>query len=182
VAGLCRGAAVSLIALGAACGNQIAALPPDPFAGPSVCTSAVLLHPDEQPSEKMAPGRACIACHAQENAATGDADAPLFAFAGTAYPTAHEPDNCAGAASAGAVVEVTDARGRTYSAEVNDVGNFFADVDGFQSPYTARLRFQGQTREMLEPQTSGDCNGCHRPEGGNTDPKAPPAPGRVLLP
>lgn len=163
-------------------GGTTTSLPPDPFAGPAVCTSAVLLHPDEQPSETMAPGRACIACHSQENAASGDADAPVFSFAGTAYPTGHEPDNCVGSGAAGAIVEVTDARGRVFSAEVNGGGNFFAEVDDFASPYKARLLFQGRTREMLESQTSGDCNGCHRPEGGTTEPGAVEAPGRVLLP
>jgi hypothetical protein len=170
------GAVISL----AACGGGTS--PPDPFAGPAVCTSGVLLHPDEQPSETMAPGRACMACHTHENSASGEEDAPVFSFAGTAYPTGHEPDNCVGSAAAGAVVEVIDARGRMFTADVNDVGNFFAAAEGFELPYTARLRFQGKTREMIEPQTSGDCNGCHTAEGSNTDPDAVPAPGRVLLP
>jgi cytochrome c553 len=170
-----------LIILVSACGKSIA-LPPDPFAGPAVCSSAVLLHPDEQPSETMAPGRACISCHSAENAASGEADAPIFSFAGTAYPTGREPDNCVGSDATGAIIEVTDARGITFSAEANEVGNFFAALDDFKVPYTARIRFQGQTREMVEPQTSGDCNSCHGPEGGNPDPAAPRAPGRVLLP
>jgi cytochrome c553 len=124
----------------------------------------------------MGPGRACVACHAASNAATGEGDAPLFAFAGTMYPTAHEPDHCIATAGEGAVVEVVDARGVTFTATANGAGNSFSEDVGLTPPYRAQITFAGRTRQMLAAQTSGDCNGCHTQRGDSA------APGRILLP
>ena len=41
----------------------------------------------------MRPGHACITCHTQED------EGPVFAFAGTVYPTGHEPNECYGVQS-----------------------------------------------------------------------------------
>ena len=168
---------------GAGCGDRGRENLPDPFAVAPVCSSGTMLPANYQPSPEMAPGRACITCHVQENTASGEeGDAPVFSFAGTAYPTGHEPDDCSGAAAAGAVVELTDARGMTFQATVNDGGNFYDEIPGFTFPYTARIEFNGQTRVMLEPQRRGDCNACHTQDGTDTDDPTDPAPGRILLP
>lgn len=168
---------------GVACGGHGHEVVPDPFAVAPTCSSGTLLDPNYQPSPEMSPGRACIACHVEENTASGEqGDAPLFTFAGTAYPTGHEPDYCSGAPAAGAVVELTDARGMTFSSVVNDGGNFYDQIAGFTFPYTARITFNGKTRVMLEPQNSGDCNACHTQDGTDTVDPRDPAPGRILLP
>lgn len=156
--------------------------PPDPLEAAPICSSGTLIDPDEQPSEVMAPGRACIGCHVAENTASGDGDAPVFAFAGTVYPTGHEPDDCAGSGAAGAVVEITDARGKTFQAAVNAGGNFALEVPDVARPVTARVTFQGRTRRMDEPPVHGDCNGCHTQAGTTTVPGGRLAPGRIALP
>ena len=119
----------------------------------------------------MAPGRACIGCHADANAASGDGDAPLFAFAGTVFSSEHEPDDCVAAGGAGAVVELTGAHGAVIRAVANASGNFYydrADDDPpLALPYTARVHDAGGTRVMVTPQTSGDCNACHTAAGQN---------------
>lgn len=172
-----------LALLVAGCGGPDREGVPDPFAVAPLCTSGTMLDPNHQPSPEMSPGRACIGCHVEENTASGEeGDAPVFTFAGTVYPTGHEPDFCSGAPAAGAVVDIIDARGVKFSAIVNDGGNFYDDLPGFVFPYTARITFRGKTRVMLEPQQSGDCNACHTQEGTDPDDPSHPAPGRILLP
>ncbi len=124
----------------------------------------------------MAPGRACISCHSDSNAATGENDAPIFAFAGTVYPTAHEPIDCIGSGSEGAEIEITDADGRVFKQIVNPAGNFSDDPRQFSYPYRALVRFQGRERAMVAQQVIGDCNSCHTEQGDQA------APGRILLP
>ncbi|MEO8917524.1 MAG: hypothetical protein ABI488_08865 [Polyangiaceae bacterium] len=124
----------------------------------------------------MGPGRACNQCHADSNVASGENDAPIFGFAGTVYPTAHEPTDCIGAGSEGAEIVVTDANGQDWTQVVNETGNFSEDGVGFAYPYTVKVRYQGRERAMLTPQLTGDCNSCHTEVGTNA------APGRILLP
>jgi hypothetical protein len=131
--------------------------------------------PNESEGPEMMPGHACIACHEQTIAATGE-DAPSFGFGGTAFPSGHEPDDCIGSGSEGARVTVTDATGRTFTATLNHSGNFFVGAELPTFPITAVLEFQGRKRAMTTPQTSGDCNSCHTQEGDDG------APGRITLP
>lgn len=147
-----------------------------PFMVPPRCTSGATRDLNESEGPEMAPGRACNTCHADENAASGEGDAPIFAFAGTVFPTAHEPDDCIGSDSAGALVVVTDSAGQTFTAAVNRSGNFLLEQDLFVRPYRAKLIFQGREREMTSAQSSGDCNSCHTATGANG------APGRIVLP
>ncbi len=148
----------------------------DPFAGPSVCTSGRLRSINESESPEMGPGRACNSCHADSNAASGENDAPIFAFAGTIYPTAHEPTDCIASDSEGAEIEITDADGRVFTQVANPSGNFFDESPAFSYPYRATVRFQGRERMMITPQAIGDCNSCHTERGAEA------APGRILLP
>jgi hypothetical protein len=133
--------------------------------------------PNEAESELMMPGRACNACHNDVAASTGEAP-PIFRFAGTVYPTGHEPDDCVGSAAYNADVWVTDSKGITMSARVNRAGNFAleAQFPAFTPPFTAKVRFQGRERAMLLPQSEGDCNSCHTATGARD------APGRIVLP
>jgi hypothetical protein len=149
---------------------------PDPFLGPSLCSSGMLRSINESESPEMGPGHACISCHDDSNVASGEQDAPLFAFAGTVYPTAHEPIDCIGSGAEGAQVELTDASGNVFTQLVNAAGNFSDTPPGFAYPYTAKVRFQGRERAMLEAQPIGDCNLCHTERGDIG------ASGRILLP
>lgn len=146
----------------------------DPFAVPPRCTTGISRDPNESEGPEMMPGHACIACHVEDNAASGEGDAPVFAFAGTLYATAHEPDDCAGAE--GAEVVVTDARGAVFTTTANRSGNFFVETSGLMKPFRASVRFRGRERAMVTPQTDGDCNWCHTATGANS------APGRIVLP
>jgi len=124
----------------------------------------------------MGPGWACNACHADSNAATGENDAPIFAFAGTLYPSAHEPRDCVASGSEGAEIEIIDANGQVLTQHANSVGNFYDQTPGFAFPYTAKVKFEGRERSMRVARASGDCNSCHSEQGDVA------APGRILLP
>jgi hypothetical protein len=132
----------------------------------SICTSGVKTSPDEEPTEGMNPGMACITCHSTENR-------PFFAVAGTVYPTDHEPDSCAGVAEV--KVLIIDADGNVHTKVTNDRGNFFSG-DAIPLPYRAMLVQGSKLRSMRSPQTNGDCNSCHT-EWGNSG-----ASGRLRAP
>jgi hypothetical protein len=116
----------------------------------------------------MRPGEACIACHA------GD-EGPVYPAMGTVYPSVHEQNDCNGTSSI--VVELIGADGTSYSTTTNSAGNFmFSNAWGLAKPYRARVKSNGKEREMLTPQTSGDCNSCHTQSGDQN------APGRIVAP
>ena len=148
---------------------------PNPFDAPAQCTSMTMSMVDE--GAAMNPGMACIKCH------NSDDEAPHLTLGGTAYATAHEPDDCnakvkSGPAISTAIVEITDKNGVVLSLEVNSVGNFYRKVSqgAVALPYTAKIKYDGRERVMATAQMSGDCNSCHT-QAGTQD-----APGRVLLP
>ncbi|MBX7117056.1 MAG: hypothetical protein K1X64_22245 [Myxococcaceae bacterium] len=147
---------------------------PSPFDVPPQCTSATYTGNTE--NQYMNPGLACVSCHAQKNAEEGKEELPE-GIAGTAYPSAHEPDHCDGAKGAATVV-ITDAAGRVFRLPVNAKGNFYlyASRSGLSVPYRARVETANGVREMVTPQESGDCNACHTQNGTHG------APGRILLP
>lgn len=170
------GLAAALLGL-VACSSEPSYLDGDgPFQVGARCTSGVTRDLNESEGPEMAPGRTCNTCHAEENAASGEGDAPIFAFAGTVFPTAHEPDDCTAPAAAGALVVVTDATGREFTAEVNRGGNFLLEEVLFKYPYKAKVIFQGRERVMDSAQMDADCNSCHSAAGNNK------APGRIVLP
>jgi hypothetical protein len=119
----------------------------------------------------MRPGHACIECHESEG------EGPRFSLAGTIFPTGHEPDDCNGA-SGGSLdisIEVTDTDGKVTRMAPNQAGNFYSSAQ-VNFPVVARVLYQGRTRTMLTPVSSGDCNGCHSAEGREG------APERIALP
>lgn len=144
---------------------------PDPYATPVVCTSMQHWTGGNRESPLMRPGGACISCHQSQG------EGPIFAVSGTVFPSAHEPDDCNGIASAlGAKVVVTEANGTAHTLDVNGAGNFFLEARTFVYPYQAKLVYGGKERVMVEAQTSGDCNDCHTQDGREK------APGRIFLP
>jgi hypothetical protein len=153
---------------GASGGRLSQAGQPD-FSAPAVCTSKKTWTRGEEGSELMHPGRACLACHATN-------DGPELAIAGTAFPSAHEPDDCNGVGKdSGVSVVITDADGVEHRLSVNAAGNF--KLEGrFAFPYHAQIEARGLLRAMVSPQLSGDCNGCHSQQGSNG------APGRIVAP
>lgn len=143
----------------------------NPYDTPPVCTSMATWTGGNDGTSRMHPGVACIACHASSGG-----EAPRFSIAGTAYPTAHEPDDCNGSsAAAAAQVVVTGADGVVNTIKVNSVGNFYLEAP-VALPFQAKLVVSGRERIMAAAQTDGDCNGCHTESGANG------APGRILLP
>lgn len=148
----------------------------DVFGAPSRCTSGTYRDPNESEGPEMMPGVACNACHAQANAQSGEGDAPIFAFAGTLFPSAHEPDTCVAPEAQGALVVVRDGNGAEFSATVNLVGNFSLETSELVFPITARVISGGRERVMARPAAHGDCNLCHSLAGSFA------APGRIVLP
>ena len=148
---------------GAAGGGQGGAGPVGP------CTSGKLWTDPNQASANMTPGRACIACHAQ------NPESPHFSVAGTVYPTLHEPDDCMAPPASGATVVVTGADAVEISMPVRSTGNFFSSAH-VAAPFTAKITYQGKERAAQHPHTEGDCNVCHSATGSSG------APGRLLLP
>jgi hypothetical protein len=124
-------------------------------------------------SDLMEPGVACNACHQKMGG-------PNLAFAGTIYPTLHEPDLCDGKAPPPALeVVVTDAMKRQVTMQVNAAGNFDAPSAGrLKAPFTVVVNdaTNKKSRAMVGRVTSGDCNSCHTVAGANG------APGRVMAP
>ena len=144
----------------------VSAPPKDAAPAPAVCTSGTTWAQGTPASALMAPGKACLACHA----ATGG---PTFTIAGTVFPTLHEPDSCNGV-TGGVTVVIVDAAGKSHSMPVNAAGNF-TRITGIPMPYKAMVVNGTKVREMKTPQTDGDCNGCHSEQGNG-------APGRVMAP
>mgnify|MGYP006976433805 CR=1 FL=1 len=63
------------------------------------------LPPDDgEPGPNHRPGQPCNVCHSKYGGAT-----PVFAVAGTVYPTGHEPDECISSTVTAAEIEITDA-------------------------------------------------------------------------
>jgi hypothetical protein len=167
-------------------------LAPDPFAAPAKCTSGRTGTTDG--SDLMNPGQACVSCHATPSGEAGEDDededegGPLLAFAGTVYPSAHEPNNCMGVAGTssalGARVVVVDANGRSFTANVNAAGNYFmlASAAAPVPPLRAKVVFMGRERAMIGAVPHGDCNRCHTQTGTTTVAGSINAPGRILIP
>ena len=130
------------------------------------CTSGRTWTSGNQGSPSMHPGHACLTCHSQNSG-------PVFAIAGTVYPTSHEPDDCDGAALVQVVV--TDANGATATATTNDAGNFHI-ATLLTPPFQVKLVNGSKERAMAVHTPSGDCNSCHTESGASG------APGRLLAP
>ena len=177
VATLGAGLGAALVAAGvAACLSLFACAEP---AVPAVCSSGRMIGTSE--GSDMAPGQPCNDCHAYTNAGGDGIEAPIFGFAGTVYRTAHEPDDCAGgtldaAGADRAQVEVVSATGQRLVAPVTDGGNFMFEDTAIAFPITARVRYRGRSRWMVEPQMTGECNSCHSADGQEG------ASGRIRLP
>lgn len=156
---------------GSGMGVPDAGTTPDPFSVAPTCTSGTTWKGGNEGSGSMNPGKACISCHQSSGG-----EAPAFSLAGTLYPTAHEPDLCNGFnGTGGAQVVVTGADGKTVTLTPNSAGNFYSSTS-VKVPYQAKVVYKGQTRAMVETQSTGDCNSCHTQNGMNG------APGRILLP
>lgn len=146
----------------------------DPFWDqPEVCTNGPA--PRIREGENMDPGMACNDCHTRERERT-------YPFAGTVYPTPHEPDRCYGTNGAvdGAKIVASDLAGNVLATvNVNRAGNFLARTR-ITVPYVVKVVQNGKERAMkgtLEPTArGGDCNLCHTTNG------AEDAPGRIVVP
>ncbi len=150
----------------------------NPYNTPLKCTSATMWTRGDHGSASMHPGGICIDCHSMRG------QGPSYGIAGTVFPSAHEPDDCNGAAtsSAGALaVLITEANGTTHTLPVNSVGNFFYEGT-IATPYKAQVNAGSAVRVMTHTQTSGDCNGCHTVNGSSNATGATAAPGRIMAP
>lgn len=137
------------------------------------CTSDSWWTRGDHGSKKMTPGRACIACHMGQPLKTlddheddddqGEDDGPLFSFAGTVYPVAHDADDCNGLSDPETRVVLTGADGATLTLPINEAGNFMTEKQ-LAFPVTAAVVNAAGTRTMKDPiakAAEGDCNFCH---------------------
>jgi hypothetical protein len=131
-----------------------------------VCASGTLWTGGNEESPEMNPGQACISCHQR-------GEGPSFSIAGTVFAKRHEADNCFGTSNA--LIRITPHGGQSFDLPVNAAGNFYANgsTSDLALPFTASLIIDGVETKMVTPQTVGDCNSCHTPEGANL------APGRI---
>ena len=122
-------------------------------------------------SPDMTPGAACTDCH-QRN------EGPALHFAGTVFANATDVDDCLGVG--GVTIEILGPDGTVAATETSRAsGNFYMHaLAPAITTYTARLTYQGRTREMVEPLSSDDddCNVCHTATGGQG------ALGRIVAP
>jgi hypothetical protein len=133
------------------------------------CLSGVKWTGGDSESPEMHPGGNCIGCHAA-------GEGPRFLAAGTVYRKLDEPTDCYGVQ--GAVVLLTDSRGKVHSLQTNKAGNFMLSARGqsLAMPFTAQVKFKGQVAEMATPQSTGNCAACHTAMGASG------APGRIIIP
>jgi len=147
----------------------------DPYDTPVTCSSNTRWTRGDAESPLMHPGGACIDCHS-----SGEGEGPVFALAGTVFPTAHEPSDCNGVDGTLEDVKVVilDANDKTYTLDVNAAGNFFYESRGaaVALPYRAKVVRGALERLMPSAQMDGDCNICHTESG------AQDAPGRIMAP
>ena len=143
---------------GPICDVQTGSATPVPDAPPQ-CTSGRKWTSGNGPT--MSPGEICMGCHG-------------FTIAGTVYPTLHETGLCYGI-NGGAEVVITPACGTPITLSVNSAGNFYY-MGTVRAPFTAKVVVGGRERAMITPQTLGDCNACHTPNGIQG------APGRIIVP
>lgn len=146
----------------------------------TTCTSGTHWTRGTHESKLMKPGGKCIQCHTTGKT-TGDHDdddddkddkkdddddgegegGPLFYFAGTVFPSAHDEDDCNGSdATATTTVVLTGADGQVLTLPINAAGNFYTKQN-LAMPVTAKVVSAAGTRKMKEPIEDGDCNGCH---------------------
>jgi hypothetical protein len=180
-------------AIKGSCGSEVEA-GPDPYATDPICTANKNTNVNE--GAAMLPGQDCLdsQCH-------GDTTwNKAMAFAGTVYPTAHEPDNCVGSTAA-LTVTVTDENGKQATAKVippsgknlGSAGNFYfwlynnSGVKQLEPGPMSSIVVTGPngTRAMSETAPSGACNACHTQKGDNpfaSQGFKSVAPGRIMAP
>lgn len=133
----------------------------------STCASGTRWAGGNEESNLMHPGGACISCHAQAG------EGPHYAIAGTVFADLGEKTDCFGVAAVN--VEVTGSDGKTLTLPTNAAGNF-ASSGPVSFPVQVKVTRGAESRVMLSPVASGDCNGCHTASGEQG------APGRISAP
>jgi hypothetical protein len=131
--------------------------------------------PDNGPT--MRPGDDCLRCHGGATPGSTTEGLPVhhatpWSLAGTAYPSL---DSGANAGIEGVDIQVTDARGFTFTLHSNLAGNFYS-AETVAFPLHVCASRNGLARCMESPSPHGACNYCHAlPPLGD-------APGRITAP
>lgn len=121
---------------------------------------------EEEGSPLMRPGENCLSCHK-----AGGSGEIIFSAAGTVFSS---KTAAASAGLKGAVVELTDANGKTVNFTTNAAGNFYF-TDTIASPYGIKVTYNGKSVSMTAKASTGACNSCH------TSPPQNDAPGRIYI-
>jgi hypothetical protein len=145
----------------------------DPLPGATgSCSTNQWWQRGDRESVRMHPGRACIECHVAEG------EGPDLVYGGTVHQAMDDMDDCRGVG--GVLIDIIDDdTGLVVASTItNDAGNFLFQADDFvfTQPYRVSMFLDGRTRDMLTPQTDGDCMTCHTADGLEG------APGRIVAP
>jgi len=169
--------------------------PVDAGVVPLTCASGSHWTAGNDSSVDMNPGWACQSCHRGQNFAgqnPGGVSKPdeAWFFMGTVFPSLNEEDRCNSQPPSGVTVEILGPDGGVVVTMTPQAisGNFGSGGLQWGSdrrimynqavplPYTARVTRNGNTLQMMTPQTRGDCNTCHTARGANG------AQGRIVYP
>jgi hypothetical protein len=107
------------------------------------------------PSALHRPGQPCLVCHGGDGPAEG-----RLVFGGTIYTTPSGP------ALVGALVTMTDARGRVFRAPTNLAGNFYVSEGTPEYPVRVSLDYLDIRQSMSTFANEGSCATCHSVPGG----------------
>ena len=124
-------------------------------------------------SPLMRPGEDCMRCHGgTEPLGEGEEQGPTWTVAGTVYLAL---DAAVSQGVEGALVDVTDAKGKKFTMRTSASGNFYS-AEPVTFPLRVQVKRNGLTVPMDGQVDLGSCNSCH------TQPPASGAPGRVIAP
>jgi hypothetical protein len=123
-------------------------------------------HPGVPPGPSHRPGQPCLTCHG------GSGPASLqFSAGGTVYQYQNDTSHPA----VGALVQIQDIDGKTWTVKANDAGNFFVTLQDFQPHYPTQMTVTAPDGSVTQRMTSivnrdGSCADCHTLTEGPTSP------------
>jgi hypothetical protein len=124
--------------------------------------------PGVPPGPNHRPGQPCVLCHGEAGPAT-----PIFSVAGTVYAVQGQK-----APAVNATVFIEDVTGVAYSANTNEVGNFYITPDQWSPTFPTKVTvMQGQNVQLMTSHVGrdGSCAACH------VDPASTTSPGPVFV-
>jgi len=116
-----------------------------------------------EPGPRHRSGQPCLTCHGDERTQT-----PVMMAAGTVFRKKGSNDR-----AEGAVITISDAKGKVRKKTANDRGNFYVTVDEWPDPVyplESRIDFTDSDGAWIATMVTrigrnADCNRCHQGDG-----------------